>query len=870
MTTSVEGAAAPLACSWYTLLIWSLVLVALAQASYASPERAAQALTFDQPPTIDGKLDDACWQQGTWASDFTAIKGDQARVPLQTRFKFGMDQRHLYIALEMDQPAETPLVTRVDQRDGPVWRDDVIEMMIAPTPALGDYIHLVVNAKAAVHDAMRVQGGQLADQSFNMTLDVATQVKDEKWTIELALPLADLGLSASTSSQWSFNIARSSRATSKAEVSSFVPIVGNLHDPSRFAPLELPGLDPSPFQWTLTPRGTSRVVMDRGQLFVETQLSLTNNTPSYEFFSLQTRLVQDEAVRGQKDLVAGLEAGASRVYSVRIPFEGDGQAVVQVTLHNKRLEMPVRRRQYPIDLTHTPMAMSLSAPAYRQTIYATQKLKAIRGQLALNLSQDQLAKGTLEIWLQSAEGKLVSRAPQAAASAQVKFEIPLASPLQPGEYRVVAKLSLAGASKPAETSLSLRQLPPPSNGGREVRLDEHRVTRVDGKPFLPFGSMIIRPEDDLEAVAKQGYTVVFEYAYYWWDQPKQQAWLDRVHELGMMAVLYPYPEPAMTREGQPTRPLSDEESQKIRAFIQKWKDHPALLAWYLADEPELHAMLPARIEAVYQLCREVDPYHPAILLNNTPSGIDTYSQWCDILMPNPFPGFLRNGGPRRGIHYVYQLVAHAEEAVDGMRGIWATPQAFNWADLRKDRQDERIPTFGEVRNMNYQAVIAGATGSISYAYGRGRRHPSIRLGQAYLAQEMHLLRDAVLALDTAQTLKTPRRNDQVLHTFRSVGGDHFLFVVNVSTQPQEAAFELPLAVKGSWHVVSEGRSIKLENDRLLRETLEPLATRIYTTRASAASALSLERMQSVIDQAPTFEDPEQPLPPGEVSAAADH
>ena len=58
------------------------------------------------------------------------------------------------------------------------------------------------------------------------------------------------------------------------------------------------------------------------------------------------------------------------------------------------------------------------------------------------------------------------------------------------------------------------------------------------------------------------------------------------------------------------RPLNAEEKDTLRRRIAELKDHPALWAWYLADEPELTPALPQRMREIYQIIRDEDPYHP--------------------------------------------------------------------------------------------------------------------------------------------------------------------------------------------------------------------------------------------------------------------
>ena len=265
-----------------------------------------------------------------------------------------------------------------------------------------------------------------------------------------------------------------------------------------------------------------------------------------------------------------------------------------------------------------------------------------------------------------------------------------------------------------------------------------------------------------------------------------------------------------------------------------------------------------------KLCRENDPYHPTIILNNTFGGIDTYAEYCDILMPNPFPGFYQGGGPRRSIEYAYNLVRHAAVALGGSRGVWATPQAFSWADLRTERSNERAPDFIDMRNMYYQGIIAGSTGFIPYSYQHGRRHPSIRLGLGYLAKELDLLKPAILAPESRIEFSAP--DGGILHSLRSAGDTHTLFVVNVSSSHREFTASMPK--KGSWHVVSENREVATGEDGKLSEHIPPFGVRIYTTSAELAGNLDVENTERLIAEAPTLDKDDTPLPESEKKEAS--
>lgn len=819
--------------------------------------RPVSVVRFATPPKIDGRLDDAAWREGAWNDDFVVADPSLKEASVQTRFKVGMDAEYFYFAAELARPRGVELVTKVADRDGPVWGDDSVELMLHPVPAMDQYLHLVINSSGTVYDALRVQGGNLADSLVNLSAQVATEVTPEAWFVEMAIPLAELGLTRDAGTVWAINVVRTSRAGDKPEVTTFAPMAGGVHKPAQFAPLHLDELNVVPFLWELSAEGDSRVVEEDGKLMLETQVLVANKTDAYLFFDLDATVRQGENELGTATFARGLDTGASRLFPLRIPVSGTGEATVDVALRNAKTRTLLSRFQFPARLDYSPLRLTLTSPSYRNTIFATQKLAEVRGAVEINLPAENLAGGSLDVRLEEADGRVLAETRLTELARSVDFTLPLPGELPVGSYRI--RTVLQNPEKPLEAAVELARLGPPPEGGREVRLNENRVTLVDGEPFLPVGAMMISPSDDLETVAAQGYTTVFEYTFYWWKDDARQAWLDRLHGLGLKAVIYPYSKPEMARGAQLREPLSDEEIAGTRELILRWKDHPALLAWYLADEPELHSTLPLRLKQLDQLCRENDPYHPTIILNNTFAGIDTYGEYCDILMPNPFPGFYTGGGARRNIEYAYSLVNHAARALGGTRGVWATPQTFSWADLREERADERPPSFVDLRNMYYQSIIAGSTGFLPYSYKHGRRHPSIRLGLGYLAKELDLLKDGILA--PAVRTEFTASGDGVLHTLRQAGDQHYLIVVNVSDAPREFTAVVPKTDR--WHVVSENRDLAPEQGGRLRDTLPPLAARIYTTNAEIARRLDLEKAARLIDDAPVFDKPDAPLPEAE-------
>src|SRR5690606_17307078 len=122
---------------------------------------------------------------------------------------------------------------------------------------------------------------------------------------------------------WTVNVARNSRVgNNKVETSTYARIGGELHRPGQFVPLYLESLDVTPFLWEISSVGDSRVVEDKGKLMLETQVSVTNKTGKYTFFDMDFEVRQAGKKLGEESASRGLDAGAGRIFQVRIPIEG--------------------------------------------------------------------------------------------------------------------------------------------------------------------------------------------------------------------------------------------------------------------------------------------------------------------------------------------------------------------------------------------------------------------------------------------------------------------------------------------------------------------------------------------------------------------
>ena len=151
--------------------------------------KVATVVKTDDPPKIDGVLDDAVWKR---ADELTGFAKYGEAVPSEhvTKAWLAHDGQNLYVALECPQDT-SKLKLDAGPRDGNTWHDDSIELFINPGMAEFPYIQFIINAGGAFFD----QWGQNDKQAYperlsaNFNCDWAAKIAKDKWTAEMRLPL---------------------------------------------------------------------------------------------------------------------------------------------------------------------------------------------------------------------------------------------------------------------------------------------------------------------------------------------------------------------------------------------------------------------------------------------------------------------------------------------------------------------------------------------------------------------------------------------------------------------------------------------------------------------------------------------------------
>lgn len=372
---------------------------------------------------------------------------------------------------------------------------------------------------------------------------------------------------------------------------------------------------------------------------------------------------------------------------------------------------------------------------------------------------------------------------------------------------------------------------PADQAAPKVTLDEQQRLCIGGEPFFPIGIYSVREVGQLAAAKDLGFNTVHTYQG---EGTKEndgsassieeiRAYLDAAHALGLKVFL-----------GLPRYQVVNKDAKALAERVDALKDHPALLVWYLFDEP-FHQKVPVSVvKQCADLVREHDPNHPTVEVlclmyerraDHTKD--PAFVNLPDILMADPYP----RTPAQADLSPVTRELDAARLLAGPMKPLWNVLQLHGKGPGGKG-YGLLEPTWPELRNMAYQSLAAGVKGLTAFAYHAGEfklyESPEGLKNAKRLTEELRVLAPVLLADAPAKAPLAVDKNDALRWRAFVHGGKRYLLAVNLSrakTTLSASAAEgekLPAEAK----VLSDNRTLAIKDGKLSEE-LEPQGVRVY-------------------------------------------
>lgn len=346
--------------------------------------------------------------------------------------------------------------------------------------------------------------------------------------------------------------------------------------------------------------------------------------------------------------------------------------------------------------------------------------------------------------------------------------------LKTGENKI--PVTLGDSTHPVTVTI----LPTQSNG---VQVDFLTgLLHTGGLPLLPSGFYCYSPVQPTlpEEEVVRGMNMISPYQELE-TQPLADriAYLDRAAALGMRVNynLLSLAGGGGVSTGGATTTLKEE---LLRKEIRAVKDHPAILSWYVVDEPDMHGIPVEELEAIYRIVKEEDPYHPVTLVIMSAPAALKYASACDIVMLDRYP--VPNSPASQVIDYTRDM----HQALRYEKAVWYVPQTFGGAEWWA-----REPTAAEIRLMTWGAALEGARGFQGFIRKGLNGFPkSTHMWEAY-TKACRELQDITPFFDRG-TESVPQLETEGALVLRqyTLGDEHVLVVLN--RNPEAATYKVTL------------------------------------------------------------------------------
>lgn len=372
---------------------------------------------------------------------------------------------------------------------------------------------------------------------------------------------------------------------------------------------------------------------------------------------------------------------------------------------------------------------------------------------------------------------------------------------------------------------------------------------VDGLPFIPFGFYAYSPVQPTlaEEEAVKGFNMMSPYQKIEGKTLKERkAYMDRCATLGMK-VNYNLLSVAggggvgHNSWGEKER---EESLKMLRKEIETFRDHPALLSWYISDEPVGQGTPIALLEEAYNTVKELDPYHPVTIVFMSPWMAEKYSHVMDIVMADPYPipngEVLEVGNTASMLHDKFFLE----------KPVWIVPQAFGGNEWW-----EREPTAGELRAMTYLSMVNNASG-IQYFIRHGlNSFPKSTIAWnecGAMAMEIAEITPFLFSADPVPELNCDTEEIQfkVFH----YEGSYLVIAVNTVNKPLAFEFTLEdMKYSGSATVLFEDRKANISGGRC-NDIIAAYGSLVYKIRYKMMSNKGPKLAVKNMVKDPSFED----------------
>ena len=283
------------------------------------------------------------------------------------------------------------------------------------------------------------------------------------------------------------------------------------------------------------------------------------------------------------------------------------------------------------------------------------------------------------------------------------------------------------------------------------------VTMFNGCPIFPVSAYSV---DSPETAKEAGFNCLIDLF-----SATDFAYLNRAFDLGLPVI-----------GGGMTGLLRSHFPEKAGEYAEIYKNHPAIFAHYMIDEPDHDwwYVPPAELTAASEAIHAVDPNHPTMMLQMrwsigaTFNGRNyyNYSQSSDIFACDPY--VVQEGAP----------ISQLRTTMNSIRFFIGNKVKPVWYAVEGGWDDKRELTRAEQYGVAWTSIANNVNGLFFFEYQFLKKHPAQLQAALDITKEIRHLEGAL----TSPVVSLPERVDSVDWYSRRSPGGLVIFAANTSDE----------------------------------------------------------------------------------------
>ncbi len=202
-----------------------------------------QTAHTQQPPIIDGLLNDECWNMVDWGGDFIQRLPKENVPPSQlTSFKILYDDNNLYVFIRAYDSIPSLISKRLSRRDN--FEGDMVTIMIDSYFDKQTAFSFTAMVSGTKGDELISQDGNYSDDSWDPVWYLETSIDQEGWCAEMRIPFSQLRFGKKDVHTWGIQLFRQVFRKQEQSAWQFIPkgspglvhLFGELHGIENIKP----------------------------------------------------------------------------------------------------------------------------------------------------------------------------------------------------------------------------------------------------------------------------------------------------------------------------------------------------------------------------------------------------------------------------------------------------------------------------------------------------------------------------------------------------------------------------------------------------------------------------------------------------------